>query len=94
MVEKPFIYKETYAEYRIEIRGKMDRYKLAGLARLYDARYEYIYLSMALEDFYWAQFQYSLGNKKKVVRFLLDAYSYMNVCISRDDNRTYRAFID
>lgn len=22
MVEKPFIYKETYAEYRIEIRGK------------------------------------------------------------------------
>ncbi len=46
MVEKPFIYKETYAEYRIEIRGKMDGYKLTGLARLYDAHYEYIYISI------------------------------------------------
>ncbi|EJM2279020.1 hypothetical protein ACRWDV_21185 [Escherichia coli] len=92
MVEKPFIYKETYAEYRIEIRGKMDGYKLTGLARLYDAHYEYIYLSMALEDFYWAQFQYSLGNKKESCKFLLDAYSYMNVCISRDDNRDLPSF--
>lgn len=87
MVEKPFIYKKTYAESRVEIRGKMDGHKLTGLARLYDTHYEYICLSMALEDFYWAQFQYSLGNKKESCKFLLDAYSYMNIYVSRDDSR-------
>lgn len=87
MVEKPFIYKKTYAESRVEILGKMDGHKLTGLARLYDTHYEYIYLSMALEDFYWAQFQYSLGNKKESCKFLLDAYSYMNIYVSRDDSR-------
>ncbi|HDD9616756.1 TPA: hypothetical protein PBQ94_004428, partial [Escherichia coli] len=40
----------------------------------------------------WAQFQYSLGNKKESCKFLLDAYSYMNVCISRDDNRDLPSF--
>lgn len=65
----------------------MDGHKMTGLARLYDTHYEYIYLSMALEDFYWAQFQYSLGNKKESCKFLLDAYSYMNIYVSRDDNR-------
>jgi len=44
MVEKPFIYKKTYAESRVEIRGKMDGHKLTGLARLYDTHYGYIYL--------------------------------------------------
>ncbi|MDQ2326017.1 hypothetical protein ACSR9J_15170 [Citrobacter koseri] len=87
MVEKPFVYKKTYAESRLETREKMDGHKLTGLARVYDAHYEYIYLCMALEDFYWAHFQYSLGNKKESCKFLLDAYSYMNICVSQDDNR-------
>lgn len=39
MVEKPFIYKKTYAESRIETRGKMNVHKLTGLARVYDAHY-------------------------------------------------------
>lgn len=71
MVEKPFVYKKTYVEVRGENRSDMVGHKLTGLARLYGAQYESLYISMAVEDFYWAQFQYELGNKKRVVNSCL-----------------------
>ncbi|HEA0456481.1 TPA: hypothetical protein RU923_004411 [Escherichia coli] len=86
MVEKPFVYKKTYVEVRGENRSDMVGHKLTGLARLYGAQYESLYISMAVEDFYWAQFQYESGNKKESCEFLLDAFSYIDSCISRNDN--------
>lgn len=86
MVEKPFVYKKTYVEVRGENRSDMVGHKLTGLARLYGAQYESLYISMAVEDFYWAQFQYESGNKKESCEFLLDAFSYINSCISRNDS--------
>ncbi|EES0675259.1 hypothetical protein [Escherichia coli] len=86
MVEKPFVYKKTYVEVRGENRSDMVGHKLTGLARLYGAQYESLYISMAVEDFYWAQFQYESGNKKESCEFLLDAFSYINSCVSHYDS--------
>lgn len=86
MVEKPFIYKKTFEEVRGENRSNMVGHKLTGLVRLYGAQYESLYLTMAIEDFYWAKFQYGSGNKKESCEFLLDAFSYMNSCVSHCDS--------
>ncbi|WP_350307193.1 hypothetical protein [Photorhabdus viridis] len=86
MVEKPSIYKKKYEEVRGENRSNMVGHKLTGLARLFDTHYESLYISMAVEDFYWAHFQYESGNEKEGCEFLLDAFSYINSCISRDDS--------
>ncbi len=48
----------------------MDGYKLTGLARLYDAHYEYIYI-YGFRRFLLGAVPISLGNKKKVVSFFL-----------------------
>ncbi len=86
MVEKLFIYKKTYEESRGETRSKMVGHQLTGLARQYGTHYESLYLPLAVEDFYWAQFQYELGNKKESCKCLLDAFSYINSCISQNDS--------
>ncbi|HII1806670.1 hypothetical protein C6A57_23600 [Escherichia coli] len=86
MVEKPFVYKRTYADVRDENRSDMVGHKLTGLTRLFGTHYESLYISLAIEDFYWAQFQYESGNKKESCEFLLDAFSYINSCVSHCDS--------
>gem|GEM_PF-3215425 len=86
MVEKTLEYKKTYEEVRDKNRSEIVGHKLTGLARLFDTHYESLYIPMAVEDFYWAQFQYESGNKKESCAFLLDAFSYINSSISRDDS--------
>lgn len=95
MVEKPLVYKKTYEEVRDKNRSDIVGHKLTGLARLYGAQYESLYISMAVEDFYWAQFLYDSGNKKESCEFLLDAFSYINSCIScndRTESQEYHRF--
>lgn len=87
MVERPFLYKKTYAEVRAENRKRIVGGKLTGLASLYVENCEHLSLSMAYEDFYWAQFQFESGDKKGSCSLLLDAFYYIDNYMTRSEDR-------
>ncbi|EOW6742976.1 hypothetical protein ACOZ0W_002122 [Cronobacter dublinensis] len=81
-------------EVRGENRSNIVGHKLTGLARLCDAQYESLYISMAVEDFYWAQFQYESGNEKESCEFLLDAFLILIAGFHVMIVQNYRSIID